>query len=289
MLVEGVRSVIESLLIHRVLRVQMIRSMRLIAARLSKTCHLRLLPLILLCFVCRIPSSAAPVMRIAADLDHDGTTEIIEIGSYGDSALQIRHGRTLLWQGIPAAWRPWKLAVADVDGDGRSEIVVGIVKATKFFPKPHNCLFIYGWDGRRVFPKWLGSTLSRPFTDFLFTSGGGPSGDGLLSLETSLEGRKSLAAYRWNGFGFTLDWRKGEWQNAAFNKDISGTTSVEADGELIPIDGKKARKNNDATQPKGPIYIQLSDPNFLIGGNDSLWPDSERQAVQGFAFTDGGN
>ena len=107
------------------------------------------------------------------------------------------------------------LAVADVDGDGRREIVVGIFKATKFFRKPHNCLFIYDWKGDRAQPKWLGSSLGRPFTDFLFADlDAGAPGDELIALETTLTGKKSLAVYHWNSFGFTLDWERGEWRSA---------------------------------------------------------------------------
>jgi hypothetical protein len=258
---------------------QLVQFMRLFAAGFSTTYPFHLLLLIAICVLCPRNASATPIVRIAADLDHNGTTEIIELNGNGGSALQIRHGRTLLWQGVPAAWRPWKLTVADVDGDGRSEIIVGIIKSTKFFPKPHNCLFVYGWDGKRAFPKWLGSTLSRPFTDFLFTNDGKGSGDQLLSLETALDGKKSLASYRWNGFGFTLEWRKGEWQKATFIKDRRGASAIEADGEPMTLDGKKARRNNETTQPKGSIYIQLTDPNFFIGSSCCLWTDGARKAI----------
>jgi hypothetical protein len=173
-----------------------------------------------------------------ADLDLDGRSDLIDLDSGRASTLQVRRGRKVLWQGVPRAWKPWRLAIADVDGDGRPEIILGITKPTKFFAKPHNCLFIYGWDGERAFPKWLGSSLGRPFTDFLFVNTDEKSGDELIALETTLEGNKALALYRWNGFGFTLERQSATWKTARILGTGNRRISLEADGEIInlPID-----------------------------------------------------
>lgn len=138
-----------------------------------------------------------------------------------------------MWQGIPKRWKPWKLEIADVDGDGIREIIVGIIKPTKFFPKPHNCLFIYGWNGKEVYKKWLGSSLSRPFTDFIFADLDGLKGEELIALETSLDGKKRLGIYRWNSFGFTLERQFGDWQAARILRAENGKIWLEADGEKI--------------------------------------------------------
>lgn len=168
-----------------------------------------------------------------SDLDRDGRVERIELNSDRAPTLNVWHNDRLMWSGIPRSWKPWKLEIADVDGDGKLEIVVGVFKSTKFFPKPHNCLFIYGWAGDHAFPKWLGSSLGRPFTDFLFADLDGQTGDELIAMESSLEGKKSVSAYRWNGFGFTLDWRDGDWQTAKLIDAKNGEIFLEADGKLI--------------------------------------------------------
>ena len=121
---------------------------------------------------------------ILFDLDGDGVNERIELDDKRDPALSIRRGKRQIWQGVHGRWKPWKLAIADVDGDGRLEIVVGVFKATRYFPKPHNCLFVYGWNGRRAFPRWLGSTLSKPFTDFAFADLDNDGEDELVAIET---------------------------------------------------------------------------------------------------------
>jgi hypothetical protein len=187
--------------------------------------------------------SAAFVAHVDADLDRDGRPEIVDIDSGRAMALQVRRGQDVLWQGVPAAWKPWKLELADVDSDGKLEIVVGVFKSTKFFPKPHNCLFIYGWSGDQGFPRWLGSSLGRPFTDFVFTNTGGNASAELVALETTLEGRKSVAFYRWNSFGFTLERQQGDWQAAEDLAEHNGVISLDADGKKILISGEKKRSN----------------------------------------------
>ncbi len=176
---------------------------------------------------------------IEADLDSNGTTERIELNSGREATLQIWQGETLLWQGVPANWKPWKLEIADVDGDGKKEIAVGVFKSTKFFPKPHNCLFIYGFDKDEAFPKWLGSSLSRPFTDYFFADLDGKSGDELIAFETTLDGKKALAGYFWDSFGFTRSWQQGVWDSLQFLNANEGKITVNADGqEIIFIDSE---------------------------------------------------
>ncbi len=52
-------------------------------------------------------------------------------------------------------------------------------------------------------------------------------------METALDGSNSLAVYHWNSFGFTLDWRRGEWGIAKILDVQEGTILVEADGKEI--------------------------------------------------------
>jgi hypothetical protein len=133
--------------------------------------------------------------------------------------------------------------VADVDGDGRKEIVVGVFKPTKFIPRPHNCLFIYDWDGRRAAPKWLGSTLSRPFTDFRLADGDGDGRDEVYALETRRDGHVAVAAYSWNGFGFTRDWERGDWRTAVLLSVTRGEITIEADGRRVTLQNKSSTED----------------------------------------------
>jgi hypothetical protein len=194
--------------------------------------------ILLLLTICALPfavrAQGLPTI-IDADLNHDGRIERVTLDDKSDPALSVSRGRKTLWRGVHARWQPWKLLIADVDGDGRREIVVGIRKATRYFPKPHNCLFIYSWSGRRAFPKWLGSTLSKPFTDFAFSDLDKDGEDELIAIETMRDGKLCVAIYKWNGFGFTLDRQRGAWQSAKLLTDERGEIFVEADGARLAL------------------------------------------------------
>jgi hypothetical protein len=179
------------------------------------------------------PPASAPV--IAADLDGDGRRERIVLDVRRNPTLSIRRGARRLWQGVPSRWRPWKLAVADVDGDGKREVVVGVHKATRFFPRPHNCLFVYRFDGRTVQARWLGSSLSKPFTDFVFANLDGDRAEELVAVESTKDGRRCAVVYSWNGFGFTADRQQGSWRTARLETPRPGSVVVIADAKRVRI------------------------------------------------------
>jgi hypothetical protein len=172
---------------------------------------------------------------MSADLDGDGKAERIEVDAGRDPVLEVRRVGKPVWRGIPAAWRPWKLAIGDVDGDGKPEVALGVFKSTKFFTRPHNCLFLYNWNVNALEPKWLGSSLGRPFTDFAFADISSMPGNELIAIEMTLEGRKTLAIYRWNSFGFTLERQEGLWNSAEIVGVGNGRVEIMADDRPFQI------------------------------------------------------
>jgi hypothetical protein len=196
--------------------------------------------LILLSGTCRgigvAGAAPLPASRvIVTDLDGDRQVERVVLQADRDPSVSVWRGNRCLWRGVPRRWKPWKLATADVDGDGRREIVVGVHKATRYFPRPHNCLFIYGFDGRTVRPKWLGSSLSRPFEDFAFANLDGDRAEKLVSVEITRRGTRCLVVYSWNGFGFTAEWQRGEWKTARLLETGPGRIVLQSDSRRVPV------------------------------------------------------
>jgi hypothetical protein len=152
---------------------------------------------------------AAPV-RISADLDADGAAERVEFRRGAPEAVSVWRGARRVWRGVPARWNAWKVRLGDVDGDGRDDLVIGVHKPTRYVPEPHNGLFVFGWDGRRAFPKWLGSSLARPFTDFDVRDVDGDGAAEVLSRESGRDGAPSVTVYSWRGFGFAVDEVRGD-------------------------------------------------------------------------------
>lgn len=107
--------------------------------------------------------------------------------------ISLYRGRRLTWRGIPRRWHPFRVRIGNVVGDATPEVVIGVWKGSRFFPRPHTGLFIYRLVGTKLIPCWLGSSLGHPYTDFTLRPG--PHG-GLMSVVTN-DGR----AYRWDCFG----------------------------------------------------------------------------------------
>lgn len=142
-----------------------------------------------------------------ADLDNDGVLEELyltarEGSRYGsDLVIRTRAGEPESFD--LEALKPWKVQAADVDGDGIKEISVGVYKTAKFHPVMAKRPFIYNYSkGGGLSPKWLGSRLSRPFDDYIFSDVDGDGLEELISIELLSNGRKVLNSYKWKGFGF---------------------------------------------------------------------------------------
>ena len=179
--------------------------------------------------------SLPPRTVLNVDLEGDGPREKIVLDARRDPALEVWRGGKRLDGNVPRRWRPWKLLLADVDGDGRRDIIVGVYKATRFFKQPHNCVFVYNWDGRRITPKWLGSSLAKPFSDFTFANIDSDRADELVALETLRDGKKCIVVYSWIGFGFAPDWQRGAWTNAKIVSAVGNQVLVEADGKRLNV------------------------------------------------------
>ncbi|MCX6361990.1 MAG: hypothetical protein NT029_19495 [Armatimonadetes bacterium] len=184
-----------------------------------------LLPAVAAVLAVRVAS--AEQRRVGPVAGAGGVAEV-SLRTAGDPAVSVRVGRRLVASGVPARWRPWRLELADVAGDGKVRIVVGITKSTRYRPSPHNCLFVLQARDGRLAPVWLGSALSRPFVDFAYGRSRAGAGATLFALEHAPDGSLGAAAYHWNGFGYTLAYRKGHWSSAQF---IRGDPGVAVRGD----------------------------------------------------------
>src|ERR1043165_8955242 len=54
---------------------------------------------------------------------------------------------------------PYRFDTADVNQDGRTEIIIGLTKSTRFDPTEKKRLFILRIDDNHVRPMWLGSKV----------------------------------------------------------------------------------------------------------------------------------
>lgn len=96
-------------------------------------------------------------------------------------------------------YRAWKVEVADLDGDGKRELVLGIWSNQRRHaePDPHRAVWVLRWDDdkQQLIEAWRGSALARPLEDFSIV-------DDQLVASERVRDRCFRTTYKWNGFGF---------------------------------------------------------------------------------------
>jgi len=152
-----------------------------------------------------------------ADLDRNGIVETVAITRRSIKDGHPMGGEIIVLQKIKGSlkplWRqknlnPWKLRIADVNGDGRQEIIAGVWKKSPKDPIMARRTFVFYWNGTRMMPMWLGSRLSRRFVDFELRDINKDGWAELLAMEIAPGKPKRIGIYRWKSFGF-------EWLGSA--------------------------------------------------------------------------
>ncbi|HUU55221.1 MAG TPA: hypothetical protein VMY87_09925, partial [Armatimonadota bacterium] len=116
-------------------------------------------------------------------------------------------------------------SAADVDGDGRLDLLVLVWKTTRYDPRPGWRPFVYTLRDSEWTPKWLGSRVGHPLLEAAFVRT--PEGVRLLTIEDFGNGRTGFTLYHWRGFGF---W--GEWTGPA-EPTYSDLRVADEDGDGI--------------------------------------------------------
>ena len=115
----------------------------------------------------------------------------------------------------------WRLAhpvyqfqTGDVNGDGSEDIMVGVIKKTRFYPMGRRLFIFKQIDGhsasgeacKKVRPLWLGSKLGGILEDFRFVaSTDGDSLGRIRAMESTTDSLYVVSDYKWSGFGMKFE------------------------------------------------------------------------------------
>lgn len=94
----------------------------------------------------------------------------------------------------------YRFETGDIDGDGKPEALVGVIKKTRFYRESERRIFIFHLVEGKVRPLWLGSKLAGQLQDFRYTENGI-----VRSLEAWSDSLYSVAEWRWKDFGLGFE------------------------------------------------------------------------------------
>lgn len=93
----------------------------------------------------------------------------------------------------------YQFEIGDVDDNGIEDILVGVIKTTRFDSVLGKRLFIFKNYKGYVRPLWLGSRLGQPLVNFKFIKTN--NGARIRSVEKEKSGNLLVAEYKWRRFG----------------------------------------------------------------------------------------
>lgn len=99
--------------------------------------------------------------------------------------------------------KPWKIMLADIDGDGGKEIITAVRKSVHFDKSFRNRLFIFNYSGGKLVKKWTGSQIAGEWKDFTVADIAPADGSEIIFLRRTKDGDR-VSIYYWYQFGFLL-------------------------------------------------------------------------------------
>ena len=101
-----------------------------------------------------------------------------------------------------AKWRlpypVYRLVTGDINGDGKDEAIVGVIKPTRFYPQPARRLFIFKQINGKIRPMWMGSRMGGILCDFRFIE------PYVRTLQATTDNKYVVADYVWDDFGLSF-------------------------------------------------------------------------------------
>ena len=202
--------------------------------------------LVLLLALFRLPDGGhtEDTLRLVTVSD---TLHYVQVGGYD--------GRGERW---PLPYPVYRFQTGDINGDGRTDVLVGVIKSTRYDPQVARRLFIFKvYKDRYIRPLWMGSRLSRPLVDFRFVHIDGQPRVLTIERDTTPE-RYLMAVYRWRSFG--LDFVAYHARGLPFDE-----ARQRLEDWPIPLGGRplKAALSLTTSYNPGDLKAALITPNYF--------------------------
>lgn len=99
---------------------------------------------------------------------------------------------------------PWKVELADIDGDSISEILIALIKTTPYDKELKNRMFIFNYNDGILSRKWTGSHIAGIWREFYSMDLLSTPGQELIFIEQVEEDKEKISIYSWFDFGFFM-------------------------------------------------------------------------------------
>lgn len=98
----------------------------------------------------------------------------------------------------------YRFETGDLTGDGLPEVMIGVVKGSRYWPTPSRRIFIYHlFAGHYIRPLWLGSRVGHPLLDFDVCRDSVPCR--IITTELPADSVPIHSQYRLQGFGLQFE------------------------------------------------------------------------------------
>lgn len=119
-----------------------------------------------------------------------------------DSLYYLEHRIDTITDRWQLPFPVYQFQIGDIDGNGEEDALVGVVKATRFFPTSDRRLFIFKNFRGYVRPLWLGSRVGQPLEDFRFVYV--DEEPRVRTMERESSGTFLVAEYCWRSLGLSF-------------------------------------------------------------------------------------
>lgn len=99
---------------------------------------------------------------------------------------------------------PWKIEIGSIDYTDGLQVIMAVNKSTHFDKEQRDRLFVFNWDGEKLYKKWTGSRLGYNLKDFYIMDFLDIKGDELVAIDVNANGEERILVYYWMDFGFLL-------------------------------------------------------------------------------------
>lgn len=135
---------------------------------------------------------------------------------YGDRLLVFTRGEGESWERSYendfTGLKPWKLILADIDGDTEPELLTAVRKTTFYDKEEKNRLFIFNYTDGKLMKKWTGSDIAGSWENFVTGDLASTKGEELIFISRTREGKERLLVYYWFDFGFLMLAQSGDYE-----------------------------------------------------------------------------